>query len=173
MAISLYDLSIGTYLQTLGAVEGILAKGAAHFQEQKADATAILDERLHTDMLPLKFQIHSTIHHSLGAIRGVQSGTFKPPSPVPATDYAGYQKAVTEAREALQKIKPEEIDGLMGKDVTFEIGDRKLPFTAEGFLQTFSLPNFFFHATTTYDILRVKGVALGKRDFLGRMKLKA
>ena len=173
MAISLYDLSVGTYLQTLGAVEGILAKGATHFQEQKADTAAILDTRLHADMLPLKFQIHSTIHHSLGAVRGVQAGTFKPPVPVPATDYAGFQKAVSEANEALKKIKPEEINGLVGKDVVFEIGDRKLPFTAEGFLQSFSLPNFFFHATTTYDILRVNGVALGKRDFLGRMKLKA
>lgn len=172
MSVSLYDLSVGTYLQTIGALEGVLAKGAMHFQEQKADTAAILDARLHADMLPLKFQIHSTIHHSLGAIRGTQSGTFKPPSPVPATDYAGYQKAVTEAHEDLKKIKPEEINGLMGKDVVFEIGDRKLPFTAEGFLQSFSLPNFYFHATTTYDILRVKGVPLGKRDFLGRLKLK-
>ena len=172
MAISLYDLSVGTYLQTLGAVEGILAKAATHFQEQKGDTAAILEARLHADMLPLKFQIHSTVHHSLGAIRGVQAGIFKPPAPVPATDYAGFQKTVTEAREALQKINPEEINGLMGKDVAFEIGDRKLPFTAEGFLQSFSLPNFFFHATTTYDILRVKGVPLGKRDFMGRMKLK-
>jgi hypothetical protein len=172
MAISLYDLSVGTYLQTLGAVEGILAKAATHFQEQKVDTAAILEARLHADMLPLKFQIHSTVHHSLGAIRGVQAGIFKPPAPVPAADYAGFQKTVTEAREALQKIIPEEINGLMGKDIAFEIGDRKLPFTAEGFLQSFSLPNFFFHATTTYDILRVKGVPLGKRDFMGRMKLK-
>ena len=59
-----------------------------------------------------------------------------------------------------------------GVAVLFSVGDRKLPFTAEGFLQTFSLPNFFFHATTAYDILRSKGVPLGKRDFLGKMKLK-
>lgn len=172
MAISLYDLSVGTYLQTLGAVEGILTKGATHFQEQKADTAAVLETRLHADMLPLKFQIHSTVHHSLGAIRGVQAGIFRPPAPVPVTDYSGFQKTVTEAREALQEIRPEEINALMGKDVAFEIGDRKLPFTAEGFLQSFSLPNFFFHATTTYDILRTKGVPLGKRDFMGRMKLK-
>jgi uncharacterized protein len=92
MAISLYDLSVGTYLQTIGALEGILAKGAEHFQGQKADTAAILDECLHADMLPLKFQIHSTIHHSLGAVHGIQSGTFKPPSPVPATDYASHSR---------------------------------------------------------------------------------
>ena len=61
---------------------------------------------------------------------------------------------------------------LEGKDVTFQIRDTKIPFTAEGFVQSFSLPNFYFHATTAYDILRSKGVPLGKRDFLGRMRLK-
>ena len=52
------------------------------------------------------------------------------------------------------------------------LGDHKLPFTAEGFLMSFSLPNFYFHATTAYDILRTNGVPLGKRDFMGRMKMK-
>ena len=79
---------------------------------------------------------------------------------------------MTEARETLEKAKPDEVNACAGKDVIFSVGDRKLPFTAEGFLQTFSLPNFFFHATTAYDILRSKGVPIGKRDFLGKMKMK-
>ena len=61
---------------------------------------------------------------------------------------------------------------MVGRDVSFKVGDRALPFTAEGFLMSFSLPNFFFHATTAYDILRHRGVPLGKRDFMGRLKLK-
>jgi len=61
---------------------------------------------------------------------------------------------------------------IIGKDVIFALGDRKLPFTAEDFLMSFSLPNFYFHATTAYDILRTNGVPLGKRDFMGRLKLK-
>ena len=60
-----------------------------------------------------------------------------------------------------------------GKDVVFEVRDMKLPFTTEGFLLSFSLPNFYFHAATAYDILRTKGVPLGKRDFLGKMRLKS
>ena len=59
------------------------------------------------------------------------------------------------------------------KDVVFALGDHKLPFTAEGFLMSFSLPNFYFHATTAYDILRTNGVPLGKRDFMGRLNMKA
>ena len=173
MAVSLYDLSVTNYLQTLGAVEGFVAKSLTHFNDNKVDANEVADARLAPDMLPFRFQIHSTVHHSLGAIRGVQSGVFAPPSPVPALDFAGLQKQVSEAREELQKLKPEEVNGLAGKDMVFQMRDNKLPFTAEGFLLSFSLPNFYFHATTAYDILRSKGVPLGKRDFLGRLRIKS
>lgn len=172
MAVSLYELSVTNYLQTLGAVEGFVGKGLSHFNDNKVDANEIADVRLAPDMLPFRFQIHSVVHHSLGAIRGVQSGVFAPPGPVPALDFAGLQKQVTEAREELQKLKPDDVNGLAGKDMVFQIRDNKLPFTAEGFLLSFSLPNFYFHATTAYDILRSKGVPLGKRDFLGRMRMK-
>jgi hypothetical protein len=172
MAISLYDLSVANYLQTLGGVEGFLAKGLAHFSENKVDANEVADARLAPDMLPFRFQIHSVVHHSLGAIQGVRAGTFAPPGPMPSLDFAGLQNSVTEAREALQDLKPAEVDALEGKDMVFQIRDNKLPFTAEGFLLSFSLPNFYFHATTAYDILRSKGVPLGKRDFLGRMRMK-
>ena len=92
---------------------------------------------------------------------------------MPALDFAGLQKQVSEAREELQKLKPDEVNGLAGKDMVFQMRDNKLPFTAEGFLLSFSLPNFYFHATTAYDILRSKGVPLGKRDFLGRLRMKS
>ena len=129
--------------------------------------------RLAPDMLPFRFQIRCAVHHSLGAIRACKSGVFAPPRPVPALDFAGLQKQVTEAREELQKVKPDDVNGLHGKDMIFQLRDNKLPFTAEGFLLSFSLPNFYFHATTAYDILRSKGVPLGKRDFLGRLRMKS
>ena len=79
---------------------------------------------------------------------------------------------MTEARDELAALTPGDVDALVGRDVIFKLGERALPFTAEGFLMSFSLPNFFFHATTAYDILRHKGVPLGKRDFMGRLKMK-
>lgn len=172
MATSLYDLSVTNYLQTLGGMEGFLGRGIAHFQENKIDPNEIVEARLHPDMLPFRFQVLATAHHSIGAIRGVKAGLFAPPAQLPPLDYAGLQKAVTEAREALQQLTPADVNAHEGKDVTFQIRDTKIPFTAEGFVQSFSLPNFYFHATTAYDILRSKGVPLGKRDFLGRMRLK-
>ncbi len=172
MAIALYDLSVANYLQTLGGVEGFLERGLAHFKEKGIDPEEVVETRLAPDMLPLRFQIWSVAHHSLGAIKGVQAGVFAPPPQMPALDYAGLQKVAAETREALQKLTPDEVNALEGKDMAFQIRDTRMPFTAEGFLLSFSLPNFYFHATTAYDILRSKGVPLGKRDFMGRMRLK-
>jgi uncharacterized protein len=172
MAVSLYDLSVTNYLQTLGGMEGFLARGLAHFQENKIDPNEVVETRLYPDMLPFRFQVLATAHHSIGAMRGVKAGLFAPPAQLPPLDYAGLQKAVMEARKALQELAAADVNTLEGKDVVFQIRDTKIPFTAEGFIQSFSLPNFYFHATTAYDILRSKGVPLGKRDFLGRMRLK-
>jgi hypothetical protein len=124
-------------------------------------------------MLPFRFQLQSVAHHSLGAIEGAKKGLFQPPPQIPAYDYRGLQKLVADAREELRKLTPADVNALEGKDVTFELRDFKLPFTAEGFLLSFSLPNFYFHATTAYAILRMKGVPLGKRDFMGQMRLKS
>src|SRR5579862_9049074 len=86
-------------------------------------------------MLPLRFQIQSVAHHSLGAIEGVKSGLFQPPPAIPALDYAGLQKHVADTCDALQRMTPAEVNALEGKDVTFQIGNNfKLPFTAEGFV---------------------------------------
>ena len=74
--------------------------------------------------------------------------------------------------ETTGALKPEEINALEGNDMRFEMGDFKIPFTAEDFILSFSFPNFYFHATTTYDILRWKGAELGKMDFLGTMRVK-
>jgi hypothetical protein len=124
-------------------------------------------------MLPFRFQVIAVAHHSAGAIEGAQAGVFRPPSGAMNQDYAALQALIADARARLQKVSRETVDALQGKDVTFQLGDFKLPFTAEGFLMSFSLPNLHFHATTAYDILRTKGVPLGKRDYMGQMRLKS
>ena len=173
MAFTLYDATVANYLQILGAVSGYLNKGLTHFREKGIDPETIVETRLADDMWPLRNQIVSIAHHSLGAIEGVKKGEFKPPVTDPGLTYAALQKMVDDASAALSALKPEEVNALAGRDVIFRIGDRSMPFTAEGFLMSFSLPNFYFHATTAYDILRHKGVQVGKRDFMGRLKLKA
>ncbi|MBI5260362.1 MAG: DUF1993 domain-containing protein [Bradyrhizobium sp.] len=171
MAFSLYDATVANYLQILGAVSGFLDKSLAHFRETGTDPAEVVETRLAPDMLPFRFQVVSLAHHSRGAMEAARNGVFVPPSPK-SEDYAALQALVAEARNELSGWTPEAVDAVIGRDVVFKLGDRSLPFTAEGFLMSFSLPNFFFHATTAYAILRNKGAPLGKRDFMGRMKLK-
>jgi uncharacterized protein len=172
VAFSLYDATVANYLQILGAVGGFLEKSLTHFREKGIDPTEIVEARLAPDMLPLRFQIVSVVHHSSGSIEAAMKGMFAPSLGKPDLDYAALQALVTDARNELSALTPEVVNALVGRDVTFKFRDRALPFTAEGFLMSFSLPNFFFHATTAYDILRHNGAPLGKRDFMGRMKLK-
>lgn len=172
MAISLYDASVLNYLQTLEAVSGFLDRGVAHCRDNNIDPETIVETRLHPDMLPLRFQIQSVVHHSVGAIEGIASRVFRPSQDLPNHDYAALQSLVAAARETLQGLTPDAINASEGAEVFFEFRNLRLKFTAEGFLLSFSLPNFYFHATTAYDILRSKGVALGKRNYLGTMRLK-
>jgi uncharacterized protein len=172
MAISLYDLSVASYLQTLGGVVGFLERGHVHLTANNIDPDAFADFRLAPDMLPFRFQLQSVTHHSLGAIEGLKKGAFSPPPAIEALGYRGLQKMVGDAREALQKLTPAEINALEGRDVVFTLKQMQIPFTTEGFVMSFSLPNFYFHAATAYDMLRLKGVPLGKRDYMGQMRMK-
>jgi uncharacterized protein len=172
MAFSLYDATVANYLQILGAVGGFLDKSLSFFHEKGIDPAEVVETRLADDMLPLRFQVISLAHHSRGAIEGARNGVFVPPSGKKDLDYAGLQALVAGAREELAALTPDTVNALVGRDMTFKAGERALPFTAEGFLMSFSLPNFFFHSATAYDILRHKGAPIGKRDFMGRLKLK-
>jgi hypothetical protein len=172
MAISLYDATVASFLQTLGAMEGVLDRGLAHCRDNNVDPGEIVETRLYGDMLPFRFQVVSVAHHSINAIEGAKKGQFAPPADHGPLDYVQLQKLVADARAALQKVTAAEVNALEGRDVVFSIRDFKMPFVAENFLLSFSLPNFYFHAATTYDILRSKGVPLGKRDYMGQVRIK-
>ena len=138
----------------------------------KMDGMEVLDKimQISADTPVVMISGHGTIET---AVEAVKKGVFSPPSDSSAHDYRGLQKLVADAQVGLQRLTPEEVNALEGKEVTFQFRDRKMPFVAEGFLLSFSLPNFHFHATTTYDILRLKGVPLGKRDYMGPPRLKS
>ncbi|MFT7138962.1 MAG: hypothetical protein ACJAYE_001696 [Candidatus Azotimanducaceae bacterium] len=172
MSISLYDITVTTYLQELEAVSGFMEKARRHFESAGTDSQLLVDARLCDDMLPMSFQINSVTHHSAGAVDALASGIFTPPPSLPDTDYSGLQELVAGAKTRLQSLDRDVVDGYLGKDVIFEIGDRRMPFIAEDFILSFSIPNFFFHATTAYDLLRSHGVPIGKRDFLGTPRMK-
>jgi hypothetical protein len=171
VSISFYDASVGSYLQVLEAMSGVLDKGASHASETGLDLQEVVMTRLRDDMMPFHFQVVSVAHHSWGAMQGMQSGHFNPPSFALDLDYSGLQALITEAREGLGGLDKAEVEALADKSMVFKLGKNELPFTNQNFLLSFSLPNFYFHATTTYDILRVLGAPLGKMIFLGQMKI--
>lgn len=170
MAFSLYDSTVGTYKQILNSVDGVLKKGREHCEANNIDLNDVVETKLIDDMLPFRFQIISVAHHSLGALKGVQAGEFGPPS-MGNQDYEGLQALIAEAIAGVDGYSEDEVNGFAGKDMVFNMGSMSMPFIAEDFLLTFSLPNFYFHATTTYDMIRMKGTQIGKRDFLGQMRL--
>ena len=170
MTLSLYDISVPGYLQVLGGITGVLQKGADFARESDLDLAEIVQTKLRPDMLPFQFQVISVCHHSLGAIKGIREGLFTPP-PTLDLDFAGLQRLVEDATAELQTVSREEVDALEGNAMKFKMGSFEIPFTAENFILSFSLPNFYFHATTTYSILRMVGVPLGKMDFLGAMRV--
>jgi hypothetical protein len=171
MTISLYDASVGTYLQIVPALRTLLDKAAEHFEPQGVNLDELIDTRLHADMLPLRYQIVSAAHHALGTIEGLRAGTTSPPAYDASLGYAAMQALLEKTHEGLLALTAEEVNGLSGSDVVFVMGELRLPFTAENYVLSFSLPNFYFHVTTAYDILREKGLPLGKRDFMGKLRI--
>jgi uncharacterized protein len=172
MTFSLYSATIPSYCQILGAVAALVDKAEAFCNEKELPALDILDARLAADMQPFAYQVKSTVVHSLGAIEGVRKGVFSPDNTTPPQDFAVLKTRIVETIASLEAIEAAEIDSFVGRDMRFAFGDRHVDFTAENFLVSFSQPNFYFHAATTYDILRWKGLPIGKRDFTGRTRTK-
>jgi hypothetical protein len=173
MPITLYDAFVPSCRQIVGSVQGLIEKAEAHCAETGCAADEIAGASLHPTMLPLGFQVKSVAQHSYGAIAGVREGRFTPLSGGESpTDFAGMKAMLATAADGLAAVTVDEMETFIGRDMLFEMRDMKLPFTAEGFLLSFSQPNFYFHASTAYDILRAKGVSLGKRDFLGGLRMK-
>lgn len=173
MPITLHDALVPGWLQIIGALRGMLDKAEAFVAEGSIGEAELLAARIAPDMLPFAYQVKSCWAHSALAIEGARKGSFSPEMSEPPGSFEGLRAKLDAAARALERADPEELEAIAGNDMTFTIGDKlRLDFTVQNFLLSFSNPNFFFHAATAYDILRMKGVAVGKRDFLGAMRIK-
>lgn len=170
MAISFYEITVPVYQQFLRSLAGVLDKAEKHCAEKGVDPASIFATRLAEDMQPLSFQILMAIHHSLGGLATMREQQRARPSGLDT--FAGCKQAIEQALSELEAIKPEELEPLADKLVTLSFPGRELKFTGKDFVLTYAQPQFFFHVTTAYGIIRHKGVPVGKRDFLGRIKLQ-
>lgn len=173
MAVSLYDLSVPTFLQTVRAVGGFLDRAVSHCREAGTDPDDFVNARLFDDMAPFHFQIEAAWHHAVWGLEAAKSGVFAPPALVGPVPFADLRAMIVRAKQALEAFTPDEVNSWAGKDLDLQIGPRRLAFTSETLILSFSLPNFHFHAVTAYDILRSRGVPIGKRDYEGRLRTRS
>lgn len=173
MPFSFYDAVVPTNLQTLAAIDGLLVKAKAFCDEHGRAEADLLDARLAPDMLPLGYQVKCCVTHSVGGIEGVKAGSFSPDMAAWPTDFAGLHALLQGAIASLNAIDRDAFEALAGSDTQFVFGEMRMPFTGANFLLSFSQPNFFFHASMAYAILRAQGVQVGKRDFMGMPRIKA
>ncbi len=166
MTISMYQASVPIFVQFLAALSGVLDKAAAHAEGRKIDPTVLLNMRLYPDMFPLVRQVRAATDHAVTACSRLAGA--EPPT------FANAESSIPELKERIAKtidfisrLTPAQIDGSEEKEITFKLPSGERKFTGQALLLTFSLPNFYFHATTAYDILRHAGVEIGKKDFMG------
>jgi uncharacterized protein len=172
MATSFYDLSVPTFLQTLRAIGGFLDRASAYCASKGADPDDFVNARLFDDMAPFHFQIEAAWHHAVWGLEAAKTGVFAPPALVGPVPFVDLRAMIGKAETALEAFTPDEVNGWAGKDLDVQIGPRSLAFTSETFILSFSMPNFYFHTVTAYDILRSKGVPIGKQDYEGQLRTR-
>jgi hypothetical protein len=167
MALSFYDISVPVFVRGLGQLAHVLDKGLAHAQAAGIDPTELFNARLAPDMFTLAGQVQSASDASkLGTAR--IAGLTAPSFPDDETTYAELQARVAKTLAFLNGVERAQVDGAEAREVVMKVRGNELRFTAERYLLQFALPNFFFHVTTAYDVLRHSGVPLSKLDYLGR-----
>lgn len=171
MPLSLHAAYVPSALQMLGTVSHLIDTAERWCGETGTSEAELIGCRLAEDMLPFSYQIKSVAEHTQGSIEGVRAGVYSPDLDPPPVTFEALRTRVGGAIEALRAVSVEEMEGFMGQPMRFEMKSVRLDFTAEEFLLSFSQPNLYFHCATAYDILRMKGVPVGKRDFLGRMRI--
>ena len=167
MAYSLYDAAVTPCVQQLGALADIIDKTAAHCAANKIEESALLQDRLYPDMFSLARQIRQSA--DFGMNTGGRLAGVTPPA-TPGTDDTSFAAAKSRVETALGFVKSltrAQVDGAEDKVIAWTAGSNNRKLKGSDYLQQFALPNFFFFVTTAYDILRHRGVPVGKRDFLG------
>lgn len=167
MSISMYQASVPRFIHMLGNLSAILAKAQAHAQARKIDESAYTGFRLAPDMLPFTRQIMIATDTAKGCAARL-AGVTPPVYEDTEKTLDELQARIAKTVAYLQTFKPEQIDGSEEKEVTLKRRDGEEHYQGLHYLQWHAIPNFFFHVSMAYAILRHNGVEIGKRDFLGQ-----
>jgi uncharacterized protein len=167
VAFGMYAASIPVYQRQLGAISKVLEKGSAWAEAKKVDEAVLMGTRMVPDMLPFSRQVQIACRFAEESAARL-AGAEVPGAPENAEKTLGELRTrIAQVLDYLKGFKPEQIDGSEDREVTLTIAGNPLKLTGAQYLTGLALPNFYFHCTTTYAILRQAGVEIGKRDFLG------
>lgn len=166
MSLTMYQASVPVYTQFLGALSNVLKKGAAFAEAKKIDPAVLINARIAPDMYALARQVQIATDHVKGSLARL-AGVEVPSYPDTETTFDELQARIAKTLAYAKSFKPEQIDGTEAKEIVLTFGTQKFPFTGQSYLIQFALPNFYFHMSMAYAILRHNGVDVGKRDFMG------
>jgi len=162
MPLSMSQASVPVFLRALRNLSAVLEKGAAH-----PDAALLVEARLYPDMLTLAGQVQRASDAAKGCAARL-SGTQPPSFPDTEKSFPELQERIRKTIDYIKSVPSSQIDGSEEREIRFKAGKSEYNFTGQQYLQAFAIPNFFFHVTVAYAILRHKGIEIGKMDFLGR-----
>jgi hypothetical protein len=167
MIISMYQASVPRFVNILGNLSNILDKAQVHVDAKKLDDGTLTNYRLFPDMLPMTTQVQIACDAAKGVVArlaGVEIPVHKDDEKTLADLKARIAKTVA----FIQTVTPAQIDGAEDKEIVIKRGDKETRYSGMQFLLGHAIPNFYFHVTTTYNILRHNGIEIGKRDYLGK-----
>jgi len=166
MSLSMYQASAPQFKKMLGNLAALLRKGEEFAVSKNMNENVLVEGRLFPDMFPLGKQVQIACDQVKGGMARL-AGLEPPKFDDNETTFAQLQERIAKTIAFLDTIKPEQIDGSEAKEITFSIKEWNFEFVGQQYLLTWIIPNFYFHVTTAYDILRHNGVEVGKADFLG------
>ena len=168
MALSMYQASVPAFVHALTALDKIIDKAIAHCAAKKIDPQALLQARLYPDMFPFVRQVFVATDFGKSTPARL-AGVEAPKYPDEEKTFEELKARIAKTIAYANGFKPAQIDGSEDRAITRQLGSHTVNFTGLNFLLVFSLPNFYFHLATAYDILRHNGVALRKPDFIGAL----
>jgi len=166
MIISMYQASVPRFANILGNLSNILDKAQAQVDAKKLDAATLTTYRLFPDMLPMSKQVQIACDTAKGVVARL-AGMEIPVYEDNEKTLADLKARIAKTTAFIQTATPAQIDGSEDKEIVIKRGDKETRYKGMQFLLGHALPNFYFHVTTTYNILRHNGIEIGKRDYLG------
>ena len=162
----MYQASAPRFVSILTNLSAILDKAQAHVEARKIDPAALTAYRLFPDMLPMTRQVQIACDGAKGAVARLAAVDIPKHEDTEQT-FAELKARIAKTIDFVRSIKPAQLDGSEDKDITLKLGGKDTTFKGMQYLLGFALPNFYFHVTTAYNILRHNGVEIGKKDYIG------